>query len=72
MDKNIIAVVFEDTMRYARNLAQGVKFRDVGNNTFIMQLRCLGDRTKVVEEGPWLFRNWGFVIQGYDGFSKPS
>lgn len=25
-----------------------------------------------MEEGPWLFRNWGIVIQPYDGYSKPS
>jgi hypothetical protein len=46
--------------------------RDVGNNTFILQLNCLGDWKKVEEEGLLLFRNWGLVIQGYDGYSKPS
>jgi hypothetical protein len=71
-DKNFSAAAFEDTMRFAWGLAKKVEFRDVGDNTFILQLNCLGDWKKVVEEGPWLFRNWGIVIQGYDGYSKPS
>jgi hypothetical protein len=71
-DKTFSGTAFEDTMRYAWSLAKKVDFRDVGNNTFILQLNCLGDWKKVVEEGPWLFRNWGMVIQGYDGYTKPS
>ncbi|KAK1669061.1 hypothetical protein QYE76_057220 [Lolium multiflorum] len=71
-DKSFSAASFEETMRFAWGLAKKVEFRDVGDNTFIMQLNCLGDWKKVVEEGPWLFRNWGIVIQGYDGYSKPS
>jgi hypothetical protein len=71
-DKSFSSAAFEDTMRFAWALAQKVEFRDVGNNTFILQLSCLGDWKKVVEEGPWLFRNWGIVIQPYDGYSKPS
>jgi hypothetical protein len=71
-DKSFSSAAFEDTMRFAWALAQKVEFRDVGNNTFILQLSCLGDWKKVVDEGPWLFRNWGIVIQPYDGYSKPS
>jgi hypothetical protein len=59
-------------MNFAWSLAQKVQFRDIWNHTFILQFSCLGDWTKVVEEGPWLFRNWGIVICPYDGFSKPS
>jgi hypothetical protein len=44
----------------------------LGSNIFILQMTCLGDWRKVVEEGLWLFRNWGIVIQPYDGYSKPS
>jgi hypothetical protein len=71
-DKSFSTLAFEETMRFAWSLAQGVKFWAVGDNTFILQFKCLGDWTKVVEEGPWLFRSWGIVIKGYDGYTKPS
>ncbi|KAK1651010.1 hypothetical protein QYE76_068815 [Lolium multiflorum] len=71
-DKSFNAAAFEDTMRFAWSLAKKAVFRDVGNSTFIIQFTCLGDWKKVVEEGPWLFRNWGIVIKAYDGYSKPS
>jgi hypothetical protein len=43
MDKTFSTTTFEDTMRFAWSLAHGVKFRDVGSNTFILQFNCLGD-----------------------------
>jgi hypothetical protein len=60
-DKSFSAAAFEDTMNFAWSLAQKVQFRDIWNHMFILQFSCLGDWTKVVEEGPWLFRNWGIV-----------
>jgi hypothetical protein len=69
-EKTFSAAAFEDTKRFAWSLAKKVEFRDVGSNTFILQLGCVGDWKKVVEEGPWLFHNWGIVIRPYDGYSN--
>ncbi|KAK1662226.1 hypothetical protein QYE76_050385 [Lolium multiflorum] len=71
-DKTFSTAVFEDNMRFTWILAQKVQFRDIGRNTFILQMTCLGDWRKVVEEGPWLFQNWGIVIQPHNGYSRPS
>jgi hypothetical protein len=63
MDKPFSAANFEDTMRFAWALAKKTEFRNVGNNTFILHLSCLGDWKKVVKEGLWLFRNSRIVIK---------
>lgn len=40
-------------------MAQGVTFRAVEDNLFVVPVFCLGDWQKLMEEGPWLFRNHG-------------
>jgi hypothetical protein len=65
-DKPFSVAAFEDTMRFAWALAKKIEFRNVGNNTFILHLSCLSDWKKVVEKGPWLFRNSRIVIKSYD------
>ena len=52
-------------------LAQDVKFCAVDTNLYILQFFCLGDWEKVMERGPWWFRDWAVVIAPYDGFAKP-
>ena len=50
---------FFSTMQFAWNMAQGVTFRAVEDNLFVVPVFCLGDWQKLMEVGPWLFRNHG-------------
>jgi hypothetical protein len=59
-------------MRSAWSLAQDVKFRAIEANLYILQFFCLGDWEKVMQGGPWNFRNSPVCIEPYDGFTKPS
>lgn len=57
-DKTFSQAAFYRDMRAAWNPAQHVRFRPVGPNLFFVQASCLGDWERMVEQGPWLFRNW--------------
>lgn len=59
-----------NSMRTAWSTAQQVFFKPKGANLFIVQFSCLGDWKRVMDGGPWLFRNAAVVIQEYDGFSN--
>ncbi|KAM0916800.1 hypothetical protein ACQ4PT_009845 [Festuca glaucescens] len=63
---------FFSNMRSAWSLAQDVKFRAIEANLYILQFFCLGDWEKVMQGGPWNFRNSPVCIEPYDGFTKPS
>lgn len=63
---------FYDSMRLAWSLAQGATFNALGGNLFVITVNCLGDWKRVTEEGPWLFRDHGVLIERYDGFTKPN
>uniref|UniRef100_A0ACD6ABP0 Uncharacterized protein n=1 Tax=Avena sativa TaxID=4498 RepID=A0ACD6ABP0_AVESA len=63
---------FYKSMRMAWNLAQEVKFRALEGNRFTIQLSCLGDWDKVMEGGPWTFRDHPVLLEEYDGFTKSS
>ena len=58
-------------MRMAWSLSQGVNFSPVGKNLFVLTVNCLGDWKRVTEQGPWIFRDSGVLIEKYDGFTKP-
>ncbi|KAE8810974.1 hypothetical protein D1007_12332 [Hordeum vulgare] len=57
-------------MRMAWSLAQGVTFSALGENLFSITVNCLVDWKRITEEGPWLFRDHGVLIENYDGFTK--
>lgn len=59
---------FYKNIRSARDLAQMVKFRSLGDNMYTMQFLCLGDWDKVMEG----VRGSLVLMAPYDGFTKPS
>ena len=61
------AISLKKTMRFAWAPAQEVTFRDLEENRFLVQANCLGDWKRITEQGPWLFRDHGILIEKYDG-----
>lgn len=59
-------------MRQAWSLAKEVKFQALGENLFAIQFFCKGDWEKVLRDGPWLFRGNAFLVEMYDGITRPS
>jgi hypothetical protein len=59
-------------MEFAWTPAKEVTFRDVENHRFIVQANCLGDWQRITEQGPWIFRGHGVLIEKYDGSRKAS
>ncbi|KAM0847121.1 hypothetical protein ACQ4PT_055216 [Festuca glaucescens] len=57
-------------MRNAWAAAQDVTFKAKGDNLFLAQFHCLGDWTRVIEGGPWLFRGAALIMAEYDGFTN--
>jgi hypothetical protein len=60
------------TMRFAWAPAQEVSFHDVEGNRFVVQAKCLGDWQRITEQGPWIFRDHGLLIEMFDGSCKAS
>ncbi|KAI4979680.1 hypothetical protein ZWY2020_016433 [Hordeum vulgare] len=69
-EKNFFWSAFYKDMRAGWNLAQGVHFRLVGPNRFVVQASCLGDWERIMHQGPWLFRNMAVLLCSYDGFNR--
>ncbi|KAE8792328.1 hypothetical protein D1007_33114 [Hordeum vulgare] len=65
-DRPLSSSSFFDTMKFVWGFAQMPKFREAGSNKFIFEMFCLGDWKKVIHGGPWIFRNYGVVIEDYD------
>ncbi|XBI55638.1 hypothetical protein VPH35_037413 [Triticum aestivum] len=57
-------------MRNAWAPAQGVIFKDKKPNIFLAQFLCIGDWNRVMNGGPWLFRNAAVVLEENDGLSN--
>jgi hypothetical protein len=70
--KPFSAVALEKTMRFAWAPAQEVTFSAREEGRFLVKASCLGDWQKITEQGPWLFREQGVLIEKYDGSCKVS
>ena len=46
------------------------RFRPVGPNLFVVQASCLGDWDHMMDQRPWLLRNWLVLMCLYDGLTK--
>lgn len=55
MDKTYIQFWFFKNMRSAWDLVQDVKFLQVEENMYTLQLFCLGDWERVLQGRPWNF-----------------
>jgi hypothetical protein len=65
--KPFSATSLKKTLRFAWAPAQEVSFRDIEGNRFLVQASCLGDWKRITEQGPWLFRDYGLLVEKYDG-----
>ncbi|KAK1627625.1 hypothetical protein QYE76_001940 [Lolium multiflorum] len=68
--KTFSASSLKQTLRFAWAPAQVITFRDLENGSFIVQAKCLGDWQRITDQGPWLFREQGVLIEKYDGCCK--
>jgi hypothetical protein len=65
--KDFSAESLKRTMFAAWNTAQEVTFRAIEKNLFLIQAHCLGDWKRIMEEGPWLFRDCALMVEEFDG-----
>jgi hypothetical protein len=70
-NRNFSADALFEKMKNIWNLSREPNCREAGENLFIFQMYCLGDWKKVVQQGPWIFRGFGLLIEDYDGLSAP-
>jgi hypothetical protein len=47
-----------------------VTWRLVGDDKFVIQAAYLGDWNRIMEEGPWIFRESGLIVEKYDGITQ--
>ena len=66
------ATSLKKTMLLAWAPAQEVTFRDLDGGRFMVQASCVGDWQRIMEQGPWVFRDQGLLIEEYDGSCKAS
>jgi hypothetical protein len=70
--KPFSAASLKKTMRFAWAPAKEVSFRDLEENRFIVYANCLGDCQRITEQGPWIFRDHGLLVEKYDGSCRAS
>ncbi|KAM0886851.1 hypothetical protein ACQ4PT_029459 [Festuca glaucescens] len=61
------ATSLKQTLRFAWAPAHEVNFRDVEENRFLVRANCLGDWKRITKQGPWIFRDYGPLIEKFDG-----
>jgi hypothetical protein len=67
VSKPFSAQSLKKTLSFTWAPAQEVTFRDLEENKFMVQANCLGDWRKITEQGPWIFRDHGLLVEKYDG-----
>jgi hypothetical protein len=70
--KPFSATSLKKTLKFAWAPAQEVTFRDLEDNRFMVKANCLGDWQRITEQGPWIFRDHGLLVEKYDGSCKAS
>jgi hypothetical protein len=60
------------TIRFAWAPTKEVSFCDIKENRFLVRANCLGDWKRITEQGPWIFRDHGLLIEKYDGSCQAS
>jgi hypothetical protein len=63
---------FFQRMDVAWGFAKEWSIRPVEDNLFVSQVSCLGDWNKAMEDGPWIFRQQGVMLEPYDGIADPT
>jgi hypothetical protein len=63
---------FFQKMDVAWGFAKSWTIRLVEDNLFILQVSCLGDWNRVMNDGPWIFRQMGVMVEPYDGVADPA
>jgi hypothetical protein len=63
---------FFQKMDVAWGFAKSWTIRPVEDNLFILQVSCLGDWNRVMNDGPWIFRQMGVMVEPYDGVADPA
>jgi hypothetical protein len=71
-DRHFSNQPFFQKMDVAWGFAKKWSIRPVEDNLFILQVSCLGDWNRVMNDGPWIFRQLGVLIEPYDGIVDPS
>jgi hypothetical protein len=63
---------FFQKMDAAWGFAKSWTIRPVEDNLFVLQVSCLGDWNRVMNDGPWIFRQQGVMVEPYDGVADPN
>jgi hypothetical protein len=58
---------FFQKMDAAWGFAKAWTIRPVEDNMFVLQVSCLRDWNRVMNDGPWIFRQQGVMVEPYDG-----
>jgi len=65
--KDFSEASLSSTMRATWNTAREVICRPIQKNLFIVQVFCLGDWKRIMEDGPWMFRDCALMLEEFDG-----
>jgi hypothetical protein len=66
-NKSFSMEALKRTMKSAWATTKEVTFHAVEDNMFVLQVSCLRDWNRVMNDGPWIFRQQGVMVEPYDG-----
>lgn len=64
--RSIFNSIIEGIMAKVWRLSQKARFKEVGQNVFIISFATHADKMRVEKARPWLFDNHMFVIEPFD------